>query len=373
MLSSKIKSVKYIGKQETFDITINSNNHVYYANGIATSNSHSYGYAKIGYQTAWVKAHFPEEYICGWLKIAKEEQKPLEEIRAMMSEARRLKIKVYGPSVRNLPETDFFIDDNCVFFGPSSIKNCSEDAFTKLNESDINYKTIEWTEFLILYSHLLSKRQLIPMIQVGCFDDLSLKPRLECEYEYNQWNTLTVAQKKKIREFYISTPRQNLLELMKLFAIETPKVEKYKLIAYSLENCPMDLGDSKKNLIEHEKILLGINITCSHIERASVPNTALTCKSINEDKGKDKYKEYSVVGEITEFGEFRVKNTKSKICGQMMATFKLNDNTDELDVVVFPDALDGFQSALYEGNVVLVKGKKSNKGSGLVLGEIYEV
>lgn len=56
-----------------------------------------------------------------------------------------------------------------------------------------------------------------------------------------------------------------------------------------------------------------------------------------------------------------------------MANMKLSDNTDELDIVIFPDALDEFQAALYEGNVVLVKGKKSNKGGGLILNEIYEV
>ena len=335
--------------------------------------SHSYGYAKIGYQTAWVKAHFPEEYICGWLKIAKEEQKPLEEIRGMMSEARRLKIKVYGPSARNLPKVDFFIDEDCVYFGLSSIKNCSEDAFIKLNECGANFKTMGWTEFLICYSHLLTKKQLMPMIQVGCFDDFSLKPRLACEYEYSHWGPLTPKQKASLKEFYLKSPQKNLVDVFKSFSEANPKTEKYKLIAYSLANCPMDLSDSKKNLIEHEKELLGINITCSHIERASVPNSADTCKSINDNKSKDKYKVYSVVGEISEFQEFKIKNTKSKICGQMMANLKLNDNTEELDVVIFPDALDQFQSALYEGNVVLIKGKKSDKGSGLVLNEIYEV
>ena len=55
-----------------------------------------------------------------------------------------------------------------------------------------------------------------------------------------------------------------------------------------------------------------------------------------------------------------------------MANFKLYDSEDELDVVVFPEALDRFQAALYEGNIVLIKGKKSNRG-GLILEEIYEV
>ena len=290
-----------------------------------------------------------------------------------MSEARRLKIKVYGPSCRNLPKVDFFIDDSCVYFGLSSIKNCSEDAFIKLNESGADFKKMGWTEFLICYSHLLTKRQLIPMIQVGCFDDFSLKSRLACEYEYNQWGPLTPKQKDTLRASYVENPQKNLVDVFKSYAESHPKTEKYKLIAYSLENCPMDLSDSKKNLIEHEKELLGINITCSHIERADVPNADFTCKGINDDKSKDKYKVYSVVGEISEFSEFKIKNTKSKICGQMMANLKLNDATEELDVVVFPDALDEFQAALYEGNVVLIKGKKSNRGSGLVLENIQEI
>lgn len=333
--------------------------------------SHSYSYAIIGYQTAWVKAHFPEQYICAWLIISKSEAKPLEEIRSMMSEARRLKIKVYGPSARNLPTVNFFIDDHCVFFALSSIKSCSKAAFQKIARTDADFKKMNWTEFIINYSHYLSKSQIIPMCRTGCFDDFSLKSRLRCEFEFNQWNLLTSVQKAKVRSFYNKESDKEITDVLGRFAIANPKLEKVKLIIYSLDHPPMDLSDSKKNMIEHEKELLGINITCSHIERASVPSTALTCKKIN-GLAPDKYKQYEVVGEISEFQEFKIKNPKSKICGQSMANLKLNDNTEELDVVVFPGALDEFQSALYEGNTVLIKGKKSSKG-GFILDEIYEV
>lgn len=383
MHCSKIKSIKYIGKKETYDITVNSEKHVYYANGIATSNSHSYSYAKVGYQTAWVKAHFPEQYICAWLKIAKNEAKPLEEIRGMMSEARRLKIKVYGPSARNLPKTDFFIKDGSVFFGLGSIKDCSDDSFKKIIDAGIDVSNMNWMDFLINASHYLSKSQMVPMIRTGCFDGFSLDSRTKCEFEYLQWNLLTPKQKETLREYYQSHKILSLIQLIQNFLdaeavkasevkkkeTKTDKYKKHKEILYTLKRPPMDLRESTSNMIENEKQLLGINITCSHIERADIPIGTHSCSDINSSKF-DKYKVYSIVGEICEFEEFKIKN--GKLTGQTMANFKLYDSEDELDVVVFPEALDRFQAALYEGNIVLIKGKKSNRG-GLILEEIYEV
>lgn len=356
-----------ISKQEAIDLFNNIKN----AGRYSFNFSHAVSYSVIGYQTAWVKAHLPHQYICSWLKISKSEQKPLEEIRAMMSEARRLKIKVYGPSARNLPKTDFFINDDCVYFGLSAIKDCSEKSFDKIITAvpAAEFKKMNWTDFLINYSPLLSKSQIIPMCQTGCFDDFSLKARLECEFEFNQFNTLTLPQKKACRAYYDPKVDKDLVDVMIKYSVANPKLEKVKLAIYSLQNPPMDLSDSKKNMIEHEKELLGINITCSHIERATIPNTALTCKAINAAPF-EKYKVFMVVGEISEFQEFKIKN--GKMVGQMMANLKLTDSTDELDVVVFPNALDQFQSALYESNVVMIKGKKSNRG-GLILEEIYEV
>ena len=356
-----------VSKEEAAEIFDNIKASAKYLFGKA----HSYCYSKVGYQTAWVKAHLPHQYICSWLKISKSEAKPLEEIRAMMSEARRLKIKVYGPSARNLPKTDFFINDDCVYFGLSAIKDCSEKSFEKIIAAvpAAEFKKMNWTDFLINYSPLLSKSQIIPMCQTGCFDDFSLKARLECEFEFNQFNTLTLPQKKACRAFYDPKTDKDLVDVLIKYSKEYPKLEKVKLAIYSLQNPPMDLSDSKKNMIEHEKELLGINITCSHIERATIPNTALTCKAINAAPF-EKYKVFMVVGEISEFQEFKIKN--GKMVGQMMANLKLTDSTDELDVVVFPNALDQFQSALYESNVVMIKGKKSNRG-GLILEEIYEV
>jgi DNA polymerase III alpha subunit len=210
---------------------------------------------------------------------------------------------------------------------------------------------------------------MVPMIQTGCFDDFTLKSRMQCQFEYDLWMTLTAPRRKKIALMY--SGQENLAMTLSDWIEENPKDKDLLDPMIRLLLKPnQSLFDSKKNLIEHEKVLLGVNITCSHVERASVPRTAVTAKDVNKST-YDRNKSFMVAGEICEYEEFKIK--KGKLAGQIMANFKLDDGTDELEVVVFPSTLDEFQAALYEGNTVLVKGKRSNRGEGLILDEIYEV
>lgn len=372
--ASSIESAQFCGWHEAYDITVDSNDHIYYANSIPTSNSHSVGYAVTGYQTAWVKAHLPYHYICAWLRISKNESKPLEEIRAMISEARRLKIPVLAPSLKNLPKTDFFINKQKVYFGINSIKNCSEKATEKLIEEQINLETCTWAEFLVIYSGLLTKTQIISMIRSGCFDYMG-ESRIKCEYEYNQWRAVTSAPRKKIQAFFNANPESSLSALISAYLDSLPKLgkqeEALKVIYDSLVNPPIDLEDSRNSIIEHEKELMGINISCSKIDRADVPDSRNTCAEANrKNKHKDKNYMFIIVGEITEYNEFTIKS--GNMVGKIMANFKLVDESGECDVVCFPKELDLYQGALYESNVVLIKGKQSDRG-GLIVSEVYEV
>lgn len=372
---ANLVSVHHYGEVDTVDITVDSDDHIYYANGIATSNSHSVGYAITGYWTAWVKAHLPRHYICAWLRIAKNEQKPLEEIRAMISEARRLDIPIISPSIRNIPETDFFVKNGRVYFGIASIKNCSEKAVAKLMAENLDLENIGWTEFLIMYSHLLSKTQITSMIQVGCFDYMG-EERMRCEFEYQQWSTITERQKKLLRALYEESPTSSFQELLENFQNSTKKCpQKDKNLVHigrALHNPPFPLVDSKSNIVANERALLGINVSCSKVDKASMPDARDTCMAIAQKSNIkcNKYKDYVIIGEITDYHEFKIKN--GKLSGKLMASFKLVDETGECDVVIFPEKLDLYQAAMYDENTVLIKGKISNRG-GLICDEVYEV
>ena len=330
--------------------------------------NHSWAYAEFGYETAWVKAHFPEQYVCAWLRIAKEEAKPLEEIRAMVSEARRLKIDVKGPSARNLPKVDFFIKRGTVYFGMDSIKGCSEKTFNKIMNSGCDFKNIMWSDFLVNYSQLLNKKQMVAMIRVGCFDSHTIKSRIAMEYEYSHWCLLTEIQKKKCRDVFKENPDSDFVSFFKSVFKVYPRIEKFKIILFALQNPSFDLSESNDNIIQNEKELLGINISCSKIDQIANIEVKNKIKSVLDDV-YDKNKVYYILGEISDFRDFKIKT--GKMLGQTMGSFKISDETGEMDVVCFPDKLDRFQAGLFDGNVIYLHGKKSNRG-GLIVEQIYE-
>jgi DNA polymerase-3 subunit alpha len=333
--------------------------------------SHGISYAVVGYQTAWVKAHLPHHYVCAWLRISTHESKPLEEIRTMVSECHRLQIPIQNPSIKNIPETDFFIKNNIVYFGISSIKNCSDKAIQKIIESGIDLENCGWTEFLILYSGLVNKKQLISMIRAGCFDCMGYA-RMYCEYEFEQWHQITKGQQKRLIDFYKNGQFNKLADLLDSF-LKNAKISKtdqnnLPFILNALLSPSIELYDSPSNIIAHEKELLGINISCSKIQRANIPDAKDSCASTTKEANK--YKAYVLVGEIIEYKEFKIK--KGKLAGQIMSNFKLVDDSGDCDIVAFPEKVDTFQSALYDGNTVLIIGKKSSRG-GIILENCYEV
>lgn len=332
--------------------------------------SHSVCYAMTAYQTAWVKAHLPYHYLCAWLRSTKDSSEPLEEIRGLVSEGRRLDIPVLPPSIKNIPQVDFFINNKAIYFGINSIKNCGVKSIQKLIDNNIDTKSCSWNKFLILYSEFCNVKQLTSMIRVGCFD-YTLKSRMSCEFELSQWGQLTATEKRKVKEFYKNNTTDSdilviLKELLASNAISSKRIPIVQSIVNSLISPPISLEDSVNNIVDHEKNLLGINISCTKTQIGSIPQNVIKCKNVS-DEGT--YRGF-VVGEISGYREFKPKT--GKIAGQTMATFNLSDESGECSCVAFPTEAAKHQSSLYDGNIILIEGKRSNRG-GFVCEKIYEV
>lgn len=329
--------------------------------------AHAVGYAITGYWTAWVKAHLPHHYICAWLRNAKKEQKPLEEIRAMISESRRLGIDVLPPSITNLPATNFFIADNNVYFGIDSIKGCGQKGVEKLVNLNADFTNCTWLEFLVNYSDCVNKTQFVNMIRTGCFDCLD-SPRTLCEFEYDQWALLTSKEKEKAKELFNEDTPFTLDKLMDKLISKVSAKRKVIIqsIIDSLLNPPSSLMDSIDNIVKHEKELMGINVSCSKISKATIPDARHTCGEVDKLNSKV----IILVGEISECREIKIKN--GKMAGQLMASFVIADDTGQCDCVIFPKELDFYQGAVYDGNIIMIEGSKSNRG-GIIINKLYEV
>jgi DNA polymerase-3 subunit alpha len=359
------KTVGKITEEEANSVFDNIENSARYAFNL----SHAVGYAVTGYWTAWVKAHLPKHYICSWLRNAKNEQKPLEEIRAVVSEARRLGIAVLPPSLKNLPTTNFFIKRNCVHFGLDSIKGCGEKGVSKLTAmTDVNFEDCSWLDFLVLLSPLVNKTQVINMIRSGCFDYSDID-RSQCEYEYTQFILLSKKEVETAKAFYQKELPLSINQIVR-HLIEGATAKR-KLVLQSILNSLLSpaysLKDSRENIIAHEKELMGINISCSAMDKASIPEAKNQCAEVEHMNTNSLA---ILVGEITECREIKIKN--GKMAGQDMATLQLVDESGSCDCVIFPKELSFYEGGVYDGNVIMVRGKKNNRG-GIIIEKVYEV
>ena len=135
--------------------------------GYGFNKSHSAAYALLAYQTAYLKANYPAEYIAACLTAVKRDK---DRTAIFLSEARNLGVNVSTPDINESLE-DFSVSNNEIVFGISAIRNVGDITAEKIINERGNgpFETIE--EFLSrIDSRSLNKRGIEAMVQGGAFD-----------------------------------------------------------------------------------------------------------------------------------------------------------------------------------------------------------
>ena len=139
-----------------------------YFAGYGFNKSHSVPYALLAYQTAYLKANYPAEYIAACLTAVKRDK---DRTAIFLSEARDMGVKVSTPDV-NLSSSDFTVNDNEILFGLSAVRNVGDITADKIvleRESNGDFESIE--DFLSrIDSRSLNKRGVEALIQGGGLD-----------------------------------------------------------------------------------------------------------------------------------------------------------------------------------------------------------
>jgi len=99
MLKCRIKSIKSIGKQMTYNVTMKGDQHNYKVVsdsgvGVYSRNSHSAGYALTAFQTAWLKYYYPLEFMCNLLTSEINNSDKNEKLGMYMDAAERMRIGI---------------------------------------------------------------------------------------------------------------------------------------------------------------------------------------------------------------------------------------------------------------------------------------
>ncbi|MDP2665562.1 MAG: DNA polymerase III subunit alpha [bacterium] len=291
--------------------------------------AHAASYGKVAYQTAYMKANYPVEYLASLLTA---DSGDTEQISIFVAEAKRMGVKVLPPDV-NESGTDFTVVSNdAIRFGLSSIKNfgdgISESIITE-RKTHGNYKTL--SDFLSrVGSKNLNRKSLESLIKCGALDSLNpsrgtMVENIETLLSYH-------------REATASAPQDSLFgAVMALPELNLPDGKQVSLI----------------DKLVWEKELLGIYVSGHPLDAhtAISKKAVLTIAKIKEERQSGMLVILPVLVTIV-----RSMLTKS---GEKMAFLTVEDTTDSIESVVFPKLFKQHSAIIVPGACLLAKGKVS--------------
>ncbi len=140
--------------------------------GYGFNKSHSAAYAFIAYRTAYLKANYPVEFMCGVLSC---EIDNAEKISFLIGECREMGISILPPDV-NVSERDFTVDGDSIRFGLAAIKGVGEKAADEIilaREKDGKFG--DFLDFCERAGFAVNSRMVDHLIKAGAFDSIDLK------------------------------------------------------------------------------------------------------------------------------------------------------------------------------------------------------
>jgi len=299
--------------------------------------SHSAAYATIAYQTAYLKTHYPVEFMAS---VLTSEKADIERIALLIEDCKRMGIKVLAPNINeSLKNFTVVPGKNKIRFGLVAIKNVGENVIDVIvNEVKNNgpFKSIE--DFVQrVNSKDLNKKSLESLIKAGAFDEFAERNQLLHNLErLLEWSKET--QKNK------ANGQKGLFE---------------KLDAGNFNN-HIHLEKTKPatnfEKLNWEKELLGLYVSSHPLEEYKniLAKKTLSLAEIRNyyGLGLNNNKERVRVGGIIS-GIKKIITKK----GQPMLFVKLEDLTDKTEVVVFPGVVERNAAAFQENKIVFITGR----------------
>lgn len=145
--------------------------------------AHAASYAMVSYQTAYMKANYPVEFMAAVMTAESGDE---DKIYAAVEECKNLGIQILPPDVSESYDNFTVIDDHTIRFGLSGIKNLGSDVVKKIiecHDSDIKFDTLE--EFLTAcYTKNLNKKSWEALVKSGALDRFGERGQLLANTEH---------------------------------------------------------------------------------------------------------------------------------------------------------------------------------------------
>ncbi|PIP92277.1 DNA polymerase III subunit alpha [Candidatus Wolfebacteria bacterium CG18_big_fil_WC_8_21_14_2_50_39_7] len=300
--------------------------------------SHAACYALIGYWTAYLKSHWPIEFMTALLNA---DSGDTERIAFLISEAQKNDINILAPDI-NKSFVNFVPEEKNIRFGLLAIKNVGLNIVQAIIEERQRGGPFQnFSDFLIRVRHKdLNKKSLESLIKVGVFDSLNTD-RAELLAKIEEILAFSQNIKRSLNSSQISLFGANYQASPGLFKKE-------------LNGNGAPIPDKEK--LSWEKELVGLYISGHPLNQFSEKlknNRIKPIKELLADKRGVNGNSRRIAGVIS-----NVKRIISKL-GQPILFAKIEDLGGGLEVIVFSDTLAKNPTVWRENNVVIVEGRLS--------------
>jgi DNA polymerase III alpha subunit len=348
--------------------------------------SHSYSYGAVSRACAYLKANYTKLFMKAWMRNSDNSPDPKEDIKQLIKDAAFFSVNVYPPSI--LKSHDLFeIVDGDIYFGLYNIAGVGHSHISKIRAAishlesvtGLLLRDISWYQFLVIAASK-GEHPTIPvsvldkLIGAGALDYLKVGRR-KMSHELKNWDSLSPGEHKWAYEHY--TEYNSLISLLEAMgrlkkeggaAHNANRVSQILSVKDLIENPPCSLADSADSIIASEEALLGVNITCSRLDKFDTSYINATLRQVVDAKNLPKNIFIGV--EVTRMNRYKL--TKGASEGREMGFLNLEDKTCSLDgCVIFPEALEEYGEYLYEGATVLLQCEKDQKKGSLIIQKAY--
>ncbi len=317
----------------------------------AFNKSHAACYSWVSYQTAYLKAHYPSEFMAA---VLNNELGDIKQVTFMMEECKRMRIEVLGPDV-NESEYEFSVNDKGqIRFGMGAIKNVGEAVVSgMIEERNANGKFKDFTDFLLRCSDKgMNRRALESMDTAGCFDSFPNFHR--AMLFYIPANDSVPFSERALRMVASFNERKNSAQ-MDLFGMGS--------MGGSSESLTIPMPEcerwSKIKELQMELESIGFYISSHPMDTFRIQLKYFTNTTVEAMKqamtNPEKYDRFNVKlgGQIT-----RVDHLVSK-SGVPYGKFTIEDKTGAYTFSLFKENYLNFRNLLVEGQFVLLMGTLS--------------
>lgn len=317
----------------------------------AFNKSHAVCYAYIAYQTGYLKANFPSEFMAAVLSCNLSNS---DKISTFMDESKNMGLAVLGPDV-NESRSKFFVNKTGgLRFGLSAIKGVGEGAvedIIKEREANGDFKNIfDFVERVNLQS--VNKKNLEAMAMAGAFDSFSDLTRAQYFGENGDGTTFIEA----LIKYGNRIQSEKISSMASLFGSLQP-------IEVKLPSIPNVPEWPKIVALEKEKNLIGIYLSSHPLDEYKLEINSFCTKDIsladlNGDLSDLTGRDITLAGIVTETQEGITKN------GKPFSALTLTDYTGAYKFMFFGNDFVNFGNYCKKGLFLLMRGKISQRWQG---------